>query len=192
MKNNFPATIASLCLALFLFGCDTHAPKPTSTDPGVPDALKVDLSKEKLAFSLKASGVQIYQCVPDTTDPERKNKWLLKAPEAELFDDKGQLVGSHGKGPSWKSVLKNDTSSVLGILPGGKPKGRADSPSKGAIPWLLIEAQGAGEGMFGKVTKIQRVETNGGKAPEGCCDASGCCTEIRVPYTAIYYFYAPK
>ena len=141
---------------------------------------------------MKATGFQIYECRKDTADPVGKNKWFLREPLADLFDEKGQLVGTHGKGPVWQSVVKNDNSKVTGILPGGKPKGRADSPSAGAILWLLIEAKGEGSGMFSKVTRIQRLDTNGGKAPEGCCDASGCCTEVRVAYTATYYFYTAK
>ncbi len=191
MTNTFSTAFASLFVALLLVGCQADAQKIAYT-PVVPDALKTDPAKEKLAFSLKAVGFQIYECRKDTADPAGKSKWFPKEPLADLFDEKGQLVGTHGKGPHWKSVLKGDDSKVTGILLGGKPKGRVDSPSAGAIPWLLVEAKGEGNGMFGKVTRIQRIDTNGGKAPEGCCDASGCCTEVRVAYTATYYFYTPK
>lgn len=76
-------------------------------------------------------------------------------------------MGTHGKGPVWQSVVKNDNSKVTGILPGGKPKGRADSPSAGAIPWLLIEAKGEGSGMFSKVTRIPALGHQRRQGPGG-------------------------
>jgi len=42
------------------------------------------------------------------------------------------------------------------------------------------------------VTGIQRIDTAGGKAPAGGCDGANAVKEIRVPYTAIYYFYVAK
>jgi len=39
------------------------------------------------------------------------------------------------------------------------------------------------------VTFVQRVKTGGGKAPASGCDAANAGREVRVPYTAEYFFY---
>jgi hypothetical protein len=46
--------------------------------------------------------------------------------------------------------------------------------------------------MFSNVASIQRVKTAGGRAPAGGCDQTSVGRELRVPYTATYYFYTPK
>jgi len=105
----------------------------------------------------------------------------LKAPEAELRDDQGALIGSHYAGPSWKY---KDGSSVT-----GKAAARADSPDGGSIPWLLVTVTGhSGDGLLSRVTSIQRVNTKGGVAPAGACTQGA---ESKSTYTADYYFYAP-
>lgn len=192
MKNTFQASLLISSLILLFAATAAHAQKNTYGVPDVPPALKTDPKTDKFAFQLTATGFQIYECKKDPADPNGPNKWILREPVADLFDTRGKKVGTHGKGPVWKSVLPNDASTVTGILTDGKPKGKADSPSAGAIPWLLLDAKAQGKGLFAGVTKIQRLETNGGRAPEGCCDASGGCKEVRVPYTATYYFYVSK
>jgi hypothetical protein len=60
----------------------------------------------------------------------------------------------------------------------------------GAVPWLLLQATStSGSGVFTKVTYVQRLNTNGGKAPATGCDATSVSTETRVPYSGDYYFY---
>jgi Protein of unknown function (DUF3455) len=44
-----------------------------------------------------------------------------------------------------------------------------------------------GPGVFSSVTYIQRVNTQGGKAPAVPGDSVGA--SVEVPYTAEYYFY---
>ena len=44
--------------------------------------------------------------------------------------------------------------------------------------------------MLGKVTSIQRINTKGGRAPSSGCDADQLGKEVKVPYSADYYFYA--
>ena len=61
------------------------------------------------------------------------------------------------------------------------------------MPWLLLSAKKhLGDGVFSQVTSIQRLETNGGKAPSGGCTQADVGMELRVPYTAVYYFYVLK
>lgn len=138
----------------------------------VPDELRPG-ANESLALIAPAKGVQIYEC--------RDSKWVFLAPEAQLFDASGRRIGRHYAGPYWES---NDGSKVAGIV-----KARADAPASGAIPWLLLSAKSvAGDGVFSKVTSIQRVATEGGVAPPGGCSQAG--VRARIPYTARYYFFA--
>ncbi len=149
----------------------------------VPDAVKVS-PHEVLLLTAKARGVQIYVCRASKEDPT-KYEWVLKAPEADLFDAQGKKIGHHFAGPTWKST---DGSSVVGTL-----KGHVPSPDANAVPWLLVSAKShEGNGVFSAVTSIQRLETTGGKAPTGAPTEADAGKELRVPYTAVYYLYGTK
>jgi hypothetical protein len=148
----------------------------------IPDAIKAPAT-DKLVHTYSAKGVQIYECRAKKDDPTQF-EWVLKAPEAELFDASGKKVGKHYGGPTWESL---DGSKVVGEV-----KGRFDSPD-GSIPWLLLAAKTKeGNGVFGKVTGIQRISTEGGKAPAGGCDAAHSGQELRVNYSATYLFYVAR
>jgi len=137
---------------------------------------------EKLALRTHATGWQIYAC---SNDSQGSPKWTLKAPDADLHNQKGQVVGHHSAGPVWKY---KDGSQVT-----AKAAAHVDSPDGKSIPWLLLTATGhEGKGKLADVTSIQRVHTMGGQAPAAAeCDASKINTEARSSYTADYYFYAP-
>jgi hypothetical protein len=149
----------------------------TPTPPAVPDALKTRANDVVVAKAY-AKGVQIYEC--------KEAKWTLAGPEAELTDDKGVRIGRHFAGPTWEW---SDGSRVKGEL-----VQRADAPKADAVPWLLLRANGTeGKGALERVTAIQRVDTDGGKAPASGCDATSAPgARASVPYTATYYFYAPS
>jgi len=147
----------------------------------MPEALKPPAA-EKLTLESFARGVQIYECAV-AKDPPGRLEWIFKAPEAELFDTAGKRIGKHYAGPTWES---EDGSRVVAAV-----KARDDAPQAGAIPWLLLGAKSnAGTGTFGRTTNIQRAGTAGGVAPAASCGKAG--EVARVPYTATYYFYAPK
>ena len=57
---------------------------------------------------------------------------------------------------------------------------------------LGLTTADAAEGKFAGVTSVQRVATRGGVEPAARCDASNAGKELRVPYTADYYFYKRK
>jgi hypothetical protein len=150
--------------------------------PEVPEAIKAPAA-EQVVFRAHASGAQIYVCGPAA---DGKPQWTLKAPDAELRDDQGALIGHHSAGPSWRH---NDGSEVT-----GKAIARSESPDASSIPWLLVSATGhAGSGVFARVTSIQRLQTLGGQPPPAatCDPARQKGKEARVPYRADYYFYAP-
>ena len=147
--------------------------------PEVPDAIKAPAG-ENVVLQAHATGSQIYVC---QASADQKFSWTLKGPEAELTDPSGKKVGTHYTGPAWKH---NDGSEVV-----GKVASRVDAPEKGSIPWLLLTATGhSGDGILSRVTTIQRINTKGGQ-PSGDCDESHRGTEIKAPYSADYYFYAP-
>jgi len=149
----------------------------------VPDKLKPG-ANESLAMVVPAKGVQIYECRA-VKDKPGAYEWAFVAPEADLFDTRGNRIGKHYGGPHWES---NDSSKIIGAL-----KERADAPAADAIPWLLLSAKSVGpKGSFSNVTSIQRVNTVGGVAPKtGCSQAAGG-KPARVNYTADYYFFAGK
>ena len=149
----------------------------------VPEGLKPP-ANEILSLESSATGVQIYTCSARKDEPS-KYEWILSAPEAELRDVSGKRLGRHYAGPTWES---DDGSKVTGEV-----KSRDNGPDASAIPWLLLVAKSnSGNGVFAKTTSIQRLDTVGGKAPAAGCDASQAGRQIRVPYTATYYFFSPR
>ena len=110
--------------------------------------------------------------------------WVLKGPDAKLYDASGAQVGTHGIGPEW-------TSSDGSVVNGTKVEQvNAPAATPAAIPWLLLRASSTtGTGVFSNVTYVQRLNTTGGVAPATGCDASTSGTDTSVAYTADYYFY---
>ena len=168
-------------LALFCaIACASTEPRPVA----VPDKLK-PAANEALAMMVAAKGVQIYEC-RTRKDQAGRFEWAFVAPEADLFDSRGNKTGKHYGGPHWEAL---DGSKIAGTV-----KERADAPVAGAIPWLLLSAKSVGrpDGAFSKVTSIQRVNTAGGVAPPSGCSQATLGTTARVDYTADYYFFAAR
>jgi hypothetical protein len=153
-----------------------------TSPPDVPESLKAPAGEEVI-LQAHASGAQIYTC---QAAGDQKPAWVLKAPEADLFDARGGTIGRHYAGPTWKH---NDGSEVT-----GKMIARHDAPDPNSIPWLLLKAAGhSGSGILSRVTTIQRIHTKGGQPPEATsCDESKRGTETKSSYSADYYFYAPS
>jgi hypothetical protein len=182
MKSSFPQLIIFSWLTISLTGCEPDSSGKLSA-PLVSDTLKVPPT-DKLAFAATAKGVQIYECRANKDNPNRY-EWVLKVPEADLFDARGKKIVHHYGGPTWES---SDGSKVIGEVKASEP-----STDANAIPWLLLSAKThEGRGIFSRVNSIQRLETRGGKAPSGGCDQSAMGKQLQVPYTAAYYFYDSK
>jgi hypothetical protein len=148
---------------------DNRAPELPA---GVCQTLRVDAGNE-VAFHAYALGVQVYRW--------NGTAWVFVEPVANLFADRnyhGQ-VGTHYAGPTWES---NSGSKVVARRLDGC------SPNPSAIAWLKLEAVSTeGPGIFNGVTFVQRVNTTNGAAPAAPGTFVG--EEVRVPYTAEYYFY---
>jgi hypothetical protein len=149
--------------------------------PEVPENLRAPAGEEVILLA-QATGVQIYVC---QAGADHKFTWVLKAPEAELADTAGEKIAHHFAGPTWKHI---DGSEVT-----GKVVAKQDAPKPDAIPWLLLTAAShTGEGVFSRVTSIQRIHTQGGLPPKAnVCDPSANGKESRSVYSADYYFFVP-
>ena len=169
-----PSAAAALISILFFAAAQRTPP----TD--VPESLKVPAGQE-LILHAHATGSQIYVC---QAGPDQKLAWTLKAPEATLLAGHGKEIGTHFAGPTWKH---KDGSEVT-----GKVAAKQDAPEPGSIPWLLLNANTqSGSGVFSRVAFIQRLHTKGGVAPATGCDDAHRGSEVKVPYSADYYFYGP-
>jgi hypothetical protein len=173
--------VTGFLLMILVAGCAT--PQTMTSVVNVPDKLQPG-SNESLAMIVPAKGVQIYECRA-RRDPAGEYEWAFVAPEADLFDPRGNRIGRHYAGPHWEAT---DGSKILGTL-----KERADAPAPDAIPWLLLATRSVGPaGSFSKVTNIQRVNTVGGIAPKIGCSQATVGTLARINYTADYYFFTAK
>jgi hypothetical protein len=172
LRNGWVAFFIVVVIALGAPACGQVVARPE-----VPKAIEAPAG-EVVLLAAHAVGSQIYVCQA----AEGKVGWTLKAPEAELRDAQGAVLGRHFAGPTWHH---KDGSEVT-----GKAAAKVDAPEAGAIPWLLVTAIGhSGTGVLSAVTSIQRVHTKGGVAPAGACAAGA---EAKSGYEADYYFYGAK
>ncbi len=131
--------------------------------------------------TLIGDGVQIYRC-EENSEADGKYQWVFVEPHADLMNESYVRMGIHYAGPSWEA---NDGSVVR-----AKVMERADAPNQ-AIPWLLLQAVSVtGNGLFSRVTFIQRIDTFEGVSPlaESCTERQKGSVS-RVPYRALYRFF---
>jgi hypothetical protein len=174
-------TMAQLSRTAALMGLAALLGAQAASRPEVPEAITAPAA-EALVLVAHASGAQIYAC---RNGADGSPHWVLEAPEAQLRNESGAVIGRHYLGPTWKL---DDGSEVS-----GKASAHVDSPDSSSIPWLLVTATGhSGKGLLARVTSIQRIHTKGGNPPVASqCDSAALNTRARSPYTADYYFYAP-
>jgi hypothetical protein len=179
MKKERWISVVGIGLLVLNAGCVNL---PTMSTKGVPPALKTP-DGEVLSIAAHAAGVQIYECL--ATTGATAFAWTLKGPEAQLRYEAGRELGKHYAGPTWEA---NDGSKVVGDVVAHEA-----GPDPTAIPWLLLRAKTtSGTGVFTAVRSIQRLHTSGGKAPTTGCEKQYAGTEVRVAYSADYYFYTAK
>ncbi|MDX3117842.1 DUF3455 domain-containing protein [Streptomyces scabiei] len=163
----------------------SHASDRPATEAGtvarshatpVAPQLRVPDGNKRIA-ELAAKGVQTYACTNDA--------WTFVEPAATLSDVRDRHhrpVALHSRGPVWVSTVDGSAVNAAAV-PG------ASNPRAGAVPELLLKATAdRGQGLFGSVSYIQRLNTRGGVAPTGPCEAGA---QTGVPYTATYVFYEP-
>jgi len=133
---------------------------------------------QAVLFSAHAEGVQIYESKAKADTPKAL-EWVLKAPDATLFDSAGKKIGRHYAGPTWEAT---DGSKVVGERLAMSPASRPAD-----IPWLLLKAAStSGSGAMSKVSYIMRIDTQGG-VPQRPPRSIG--QESRVRYKATYIFF---
>lgn len=166
--------------AFFIIALIASVRADTLEAPLVPAELALPAGNH-LAMEVFADGVQIYTC--NAKEDGTGYEWVFKAPEATLYDTARNAIGTHGEGPFWEAT---DGSRVE-----GKVQAKVASSDPTAIPWLLLATTSTGnfDGRFANTTFIHRLETVAGIAPTDGCDKASMGEEVRIPYTATYYFY---
>ena len=184
------AFLAALLLGGAISGCAVSQVKTLSeiTPP----------SGEIPLMTVAAQGVQIYEC---RVEQGRAAAWTFVAPEAELFDGNGRRIGTHGAGPFWQH---EDGSRIVGTV-----RARVDASRPADIPWLLLAtrpqlvqagqigqagplAAVSQQGVFARVSSVQRVNTVGGQAPADGCNAATLGKRVGMAYRADYVLHVPQ
>jgi hypothetical protein len=174
MYSTFVRLAAVFAAGTSLVAADGASAKDAMVE--VPSALNPN--KLSVLRTVSATGVQVYIC---SRNPAGALGWLLKGPDAQLFDPQGTLVGKHYAGPTWEDL---DGGKVV-----GEAKTSMPAPVDKAVPWLLLDAKShAGSGAFAEARAIVRMATSGGAAPGDGCEEARAGEELRVPYTAVYVF----
>jgi hypothetical protein len=190
MIMRFAACLAAVLLAA---GCavppgdrpaGAPAPdRPADSRPALPSLgwfspIKVPDGHEP-ALQLAARGVQIFRCERVGASVE----WRYRQPEAELLDTQGQVVGRHGANFSFEH---RDGSRLLGSVVAHEKASTADT-----LPWLLLSTKSFGNGEFGGIAYVQRVNTRGGMPPPAC-RPNEVNRLLRVDFGADFVFYRPR
>jgi hypothetical protein len=163
-------------IALIAIAIPANAFATDNRAPEVPTDIEITEPGHRVHFHAYAAGYQVYVA----TETANGLRWVLRAPEAVLFDNEGNVIGIHYAGPTW------ETSSGS-FVKAARVSGVTVDPT--AIQWLLLKATvSEGPGVLNGTTFIQRVNTVGGLAPATAAGAQ-VGEELRVPYTTEYYFY---
>ena len=130
-----------------------------------------------------AVGVQKYKArIKAGSDPVAY-EWVFVAPQADLYDITNAKVGTHSTGPTWQLSV-NDSIYAQAFFP---PR-TAPSSDPSSIDWLLLmpKVGKTPTGIFADVDYIQRIATEGGKAPT--TPPTSATETVEVAYTAVYRF----
>ncbi len=175
--------LGMVSLSLFAAGMVSCAPRTVFTPVKAPAELAAPTGYQAY-LQLLARGVQLYICQAKADNSGYE--WAFKAPLADLFDDEDTKVGTHGAGPFW---MYQDGSKIIGEV-----KARVNSTDSDAIPWLLLAVKSReGKGLLSNASYVQRLETEGGKAPNTACNATtNLGKEAKVDYIATYVYFQPN
>jgi hypothetical protein len=157
--------------------------------PAVDPSIAVPTAGSRIVLHALANGTQNYTCAKVTVDSGASYVWTFVGPEATLSDCHAVVIGRHfasdagASAPEWQAL--DGAYVVAHKVAAFTPQGNA-----GAVPWLLLGADGrGGSGALSEARYVQRVSTHGGAAPSVPCDASSVGTTQKVAYTADYFFY---
>jgi hypothetical protein len=130
-----------------------------------------------------AEGVQKYKAQEVPGSNPVSYQWVFVAPQADLYDATGRIVGNHSAGPTWQL---SPVDSIYGQA--FNPARTAASSDANSIDWLLLmpKTDKAPTGIFAHVSYVQRIDTKGGKAPATAPESATATADVH--YTAIYRF----
>jgi len=174
-------------LTVALAGCATVSTAPPPAAPGKTAVAAPNLglfSKIKVpsgsepVLRLSARGVQVFRCEPR----DGAMTWVFRQPDAELLNERGQVVGRHGANQSFEYTDGSRLTATITAYD--------DAPGAGDLRWLLLTTRSYGKGAFDGVTYVQRVNTRGGMPPERC-DKAQANQVLRVDFTADFVFWRP-
>ncbi|MGP9767785.1 DUF3455 domain-containing protein [Halomonas sp. AOP13-D3-9] len=166
------ATLAATLIASF---SHVALADMTPADVQVPDG-------NKIALETVGVGAITYMCEMNDEDTMA---WVFKGPHAALNGSDGSQVGSYyGPPATWEAL---DGSKITGTQLATAANGN------GNIPLQLVEANPAeGEGAMTGVSYIQRLNTQGGVAPDVACDMDHDGATAVVTYQADYIFWTAE
>ncbi len=183
MKNKYILKDLKITVASLLMAATSQAYAGTFSQHKLPNEVRVPAGHQ-IAMFTTAKGNITWECKVDTSNAE-KAKWAFAGPRAILSDNKGNhLVSYFGPPATWESL---DGSSITG-------KQLAISPSaKGSIPMQLVKAnESTRSGALKSVTYVQRINLNGGAAPETGCNIEKLGHKVVVNYSGEYLFWKAK
>jgi hypothetical protein len=169
-------------LSLLLAG-GTSLGEKAPVPPVIPEAIAVPEGYVVVA-TFEAKGKQIYKA----SLKGDQLGWGRSVPKATLYDSKGKKAGTHYAGPTWEA----EDGSKLVLDDKTKVKGAPSRDPKVDVPLLRLEVKAKGKvGVLNSVGYVLRLNTRGGLPPRGLTPED-IKSEIEVPYTATYVFYAKK
>jgi Protein of unknown function (DUF3455) len=156
---------------------DQNSGQSVTQQQSIPGILSVPPGNA-LLLRAYGIGVQIYTCPVSATSVAVPHANLIASDKVER-----DIVAIHFAGPTWQAL---DGSSVVGDAANAK---HFPAPDPDGVDWLLLPAKSTtGNGLFSRVTYIQRLYTDGGKPPASCNLNQA---EVLVDYSAQYLFYVP-
>ncbi len=159
-------------------------PTPNAFSPdSVPDAVKVPAG-HRVALETVGIGKITYECRAKKDAPGQF-AWEFVAPDAQLTDRTGRLIGKYfGPPATWTNL---DGSTVTGASASSRVTVDV------SIPLQLVKANpSTGNGAFTGVTYIQRVATRNGVVPADTCNDLANGTRADVTYQADYIFWKAR
>ncbi len=191
----FKSIVATALVSTLVIGCrremesNLHSPAyhiHKSEKLDIPAAIAIPSNpKENLRVAtFFAEGVQKYKAQQKPASDPAIYEWVFVAPQADLYDDSNKKVGTHSAGPSWQLFGSSDSIFAQQF----SPARTAASPDPSSIDWLLLmpKTGKTPTGIFTNVYYIQRIATQGGKAPTRLPVNANETAEVK--YTAVYRF----
>ena len=168
--------------AALLAGCASGV----APAPGAPAAPALGFfsrisvpSGHEPVLRLTGNGAQIFRCEAI----EGEYLWRFRQPEAELTDDKGQLIARHGANFSFEH---RDGSRLVATI-----VAHDDAPRREDLRWVLMSTKAFGKGALAQIAYVQRVNTRGGMPPASC-QAADVSRLLRVNFTSDFVFYRAR